>query len=37
VLDIDLAGLDGITAASRLHDRLPGGRPGCLGILGSVW
>jgi hypothetical protein len=37
VLDLDRPGLDGITAASRLHERLHGGRPGRLGILGSVW
>ncbi len=34
VLDIDLPGLDGITAASRLHERLPACRVVILTVLG---
>jgi two-component system response regulator DesR len=34
VLDIDLPGLDGVTAASRLHERLPACRVVILTVLG---
>jgi two-component system, NarL family, response regulator DesR len=34
VLDIDLPGLDGITAAARLHERLPACRVVILTVLG---